>query len=75
VNSKELEKGIQTDLDKIRDLAEFLDGTVVDFSNLRRIAERGLRMAQDRADSHEYIDIFQHMLDEIERVNYQIGIH
>ena len=35
---------------------------------LRRIAERGLKMAQDRADSQEYIDIFQHLLDELERI-------
>ena len=72
--ASDIDRQILADLDKIRDIAKFLDGAVVDFSNLRRIAERGLRMAQDRADSQEYIDIFQHMLDEIERVNYQIGI-
>lgn len=41
----------------------------MDIDILRRIAERGLKMAQDRADSQEYIDIFQHILDELERVD------
>jgi heme/copper-type cytochrome/quinol oxidase subunit 3 len=31
---------------------------------LRRVAERGLKRAQEREDS-EFVDIFQHMLDEI----------
>lgn len=31
---------------------------------LRRITERGLRRAQQREDS-EFVDILQHMLDEI----------
>ena len=35
---------------------------------LRRIAERGLKRAQADEDS-EYCDIFQHFLDELERVN------
>jgi len=34
---------------------------------LRRIAERGLAMAQGQRHSH-FIDMFQHMLDEIERL-------
>jgi len=34
---------------------------------IRRIAERGLRRAQIREDS-EYVDLFQHMLDEIEQL-------
>jgi hypothetical protein len=35
---------------------------------LRRIAERGLRLAQDNtAHDARYIDLFQHMLDEIQR--------
>lgn len=34
---------------------------------LRRIAERGLKRAQEQKDS-EYVDIFQHLLDEIERI-------
>ena len=33
---------------------------------LRRIAERGLKRAQEQQDS-EYCDIFQHFLDELER--------
>ncbi len=33
---------------------------------LRRIAERGLARAQEQEDS-EYCDIFQHILDELER--------
>ena len=32
----------------------------------RRIAERGLRRAQDREDS-EFVDLFQHLLDELKR--------
>jgi hypothetical protein len=35
---------------------------------LRRIAERGLSRAQQEEDS-EYCDIFQHILDELKRVN------
>lgn len=31
---------------------------------LRRVAERGLRRAQEREDS-EFVDIFQHLLDEL----------
>lgn len=31
---------------------------------IRRIAERGLKRAQEREDS-EFVDIFQHLLDEI----------
>ena len=31
---------------------------------LRRIAERGLQRAQEKEDN-EFVDIFQHMLDEI----------
>jgi hypothetical protein len=33
---------------------------------LRRIAQRGLRAAQDHNDTR-YIDLFQHLLDEIQR--------
>ncbi|MCP5004339.1 MAG: hypothetical protein GY941_10435 [Planctomycetes bacterium] len=37
---------------------------------LRRIAERGLHMAQvgQKEEDSKYIDIFQHLLDEIERL-------
>lgn len=35
---------------------------------LRRIAERGLKLAQQDT-GHKFIDIFQHMLDEIHRLN------
>lgn len=38
-----------------------------DLQILRRIAERGLRLAQKRRDS-EMIDLWQHMLDEISRI-------
>ena len=37
-----------------------------DMNILRRIAERGLELAQ--REGNQFIDIFQHMLDEIERV-------
>jgi len=37
----------------------------LDLNVLRRIAERGLLRAQEDMDS-EYVDLFQHMLDEIE---------
>lgn len=33
---------------------------------LRRIAERGLSLAQEK--DKQFIDIFQHMLDEIDRL-------
>ena len=36
---------------------------------IRRIAERGLKRAQDQEDS-EFVDIFQHILDELERLDY-----
>lgn len=39
-----------------------------DTQTLRRIAERGLKYAQDNKDSH-YVDLFQHLLDELARVN------
>jgi len=42
----------------------------MDLNVLRRIAERGLRAAQDKQDS-EYVDLFQHMLDEIEYLETQ----
>ena len=35
---------------------------------VRRVTERGLRRAQERGDS-EFIDIFQHLMDELERVD------
>ena len=41
----------------------------MDLDVLRRIAERGLRVAQEREDS-ELVDIFQHLLDELERVEW-----
>lgn len=37
---------------------------------LRRITERGLRVAQE--ENSKYIDVFQHLLDEIERLKYYI---
>lgn len=42
----------------------------MDLSVLRRIAERGLQRAQADMDS-EYVDLFQHMLDEIERAEIE----
>jgi len=36
-----------------------------DLDVLRRIAERGLKQAQRQQDG--YVDLFQHMLDELER--------
>ena len=42
----------------------------MDLNVLRRIAERGLHFAQEREDSH-YVDLFQHMLDEIEYLETQ----
>ena len=42
----------------------------MDLNVLRRIAERGLRLAQEKEDS-ENVDLFQHMLDEIERLEYE----
>ncbi len=38
-----------------------------DLDILRRIAERGLAQAQNRKD--DYVDLFQHMLDEISRID------
>ena len=38
----------------------------IDLNILRRIAERGLKAAQKQGNS-EMIDLWQHMLDEIER--------
>lgn len=37
----------------------------MDTNIIRRIAERGLKRAQERKDS-EFVDVFQHMLDELE---------
>ena len=34
---------------------------------IRRIIDRGMKRAQEREDS-EFIDIFQHLKDELERV-------
>ena len=36
---------------------------------LRRIAERGMKLAHEKDTS--FIDIFQHLLDEIERLSTQ----
>jgi hypothetical protein len=36
-----------------------------DIAILRRVAERGLKRAQEREDN-EFVDLFQHMIDEIE---------
>lgn len=33
---------------------------------IRRIAERGLKLAQARRDS-SFVDLFQHLLDELDR--------
>ena len=38
---------------------------------LRRIADRGMNMAHDLEPS--FIDIFQHLLDEIERTKLQLA--
>ena len=46
--------------------AERLSCGASDLDILRRIAERGLKLAQ--SDGLMFIDIFQHMLDEIKRV-------
>ena len=43
---------------------------LMDLNVLRRIAERGLRRAQEQENS-EYVDLFQHMLDEIEYLETQ----
>ena len=40
-------------------------GDMSDLDILRRIAERGLKQAQRQQDG--YVDLFQHMLDELER--------
>lgn len=37
------------------------------FDNVRRMAERGLKMAQSPPIDSSYVDIFQHILDEYER--------
>lgn len=37
-------------------------------NNVRRMAERGLRMAQTPPMESGYIDVFQHILDELQRV-------
>jgi len=37
----------------------------MDINIIRRIAERGLKRAQEKQDS-EFVDVFQHMLDELE---------
>lgn len=42
----------------------------MDLNVLRRIAERGLRRAQEQENS-EYVDLFQHMLDEIDYLETQ----
>ena len=42
----------------------------MDLNVLRRIAERGLRTAQENMDS-QYVDLFQHMLDEIEYLEHE----
>ncbi len=39
-----------------------------DLDIIRRIGERGLRLAKNELDNR-FIDIFQHLLDELERIN------
>ena len=39
---------------------------------LRSIAERGREQAL-REDHSRFVDVFQHMLDEIERTGYDLG--
>lgn len=39
----------------------------MDLDIIRRIAERGRSRAQDKSDS-ETVDMFQHLLDELERI-------
>lgn len=41
-----------------------------DMDVLRRIAERGLEMAH--AEESKYVDLFQHMLDELERAEKEV---
>ena len=36
---------------------------------LRRISDRGLKLAQEK-EYNQFIDLFQHLLDEIERTKY-----
>lgn len=36
---------------------------------IRRIAERGLARAQEQENS-EFVDVFQHILDELEHMEY-----
>ena len=40
--------------------------------NIRRMAERGLKMAQFPPMQSEYIDCFQHILDEYTRAKEQL---
>lgn len=44
-----------------------------DLNILRRIAERGLRIAQSPPQKSTYVDLFQHILDEIERLKFNEG--
>ena len=44
-----------------------------DLDILRRSAERGLKLAQEKGP--DFIDIFQHLLDEIQRANTVIVMH
>ena len=43
------------------------------FDNIRRAAERGLRMAQqsDQKPQGGFIDIFQHILDDLKRIEIE----
>ncbi len=49
-------------------LVKELDGATMDV--LRRVAERGLKAAQGQTNS-EMIDLWQHMSDEISRLNQE----
>jgi hypothetical protein len=46
-----------------------------EFENVRRMAERGLKLAQHYPPESNYIDIFQHIIDEYEREAEAIKQH
>jgi len=44
-----------------------------ELENARRMAERGLKMAQTPPMDSSYIDIFQHILDKIQEAKKEIN--
>ena len=63
----EEERRMETYAEKVKRLSSYAT-TEERLEIIRRIAERGMKLAHQNPKNNEFIDIFQHLLDELERI-------